>query len=178
MLRPDEGRVSRDVWCREAVAGCRDPAPVAPRDVHVQTARPELHRRARVVEPGSRIRQIVGGDGDDRREQRRVAVAGDVVGRADQERVGEVGPVREVMEGIYRKFDQNGARDNDSAMLALLESGLQMVEPNAAEVAQWRGIVSRSHRQLAGEGVFDLALLERLQRLLDDYRQGKIVMVP
>lgn len=86
--------------------------------------------------------------------------------------------VREVMEGIYRKFDQNGVRDNDSAMLALLESGLQMVEPNAAEVAQWRGIVSRSHRQLAGEGVFDLALLERLQRLLDDYRQGKIVMVP
>ena len=86
--------------------------------------------------------------------------------------------VREVMEGIYRKFDQNGVLDNNSAMQALLESGLQMVEPNAAEVAQWRGIVSRSHRQLASEGVFDLVLLERVQRLLDDYRQGKIVMVP
>ena len=86
--------------------------------------------------------------------------------------------VREVMEGIYRKFDQNGVTDNESALQALLESGLQMVAPNTAEVAQWRGIVSRSHQQLAREGEFDLELLERMQRLLDGYREGQIVMVP
>lgn len=86
--------------------------------------------------------------------------------------------VREVMEGIYRKFDRNGVLDNDAALKALLESGLQMVEPNAAEVSQWRAIVSRSHQELASEGVFDEALLEQMQTLLDDYRKGRAAMQP
>jgi len=86
--------------------------------------------------------------------------------------------VREVMEGIYRKFDRNGVRDNDAALRALFESGLQLVEPDAAEVAHWRGIVSDSHQQLAREGVFDAALLQRLQSLLDDYRNGRVETQP
>jgi len=86
--------------------------------------------------------------------------------------------VREVMEGIYRKFDRNGVLDNDAALQALFESGLQLVEPDAAEVAHWRGIVSDSHQQLAREGVFDAALLQRLQSLLDDYRGGRVETQP
>jgi TRAP-type C4-dicarboxylate transport system substrate-binding protein len=86
--------------------------------------------------------------------------------------------VREVMEGIYRKFEQNGVRDNDQALQALLESGLQMVQPTPAEVVQWREIVSRSHQQLARDGVFDITLLQRMQTLLDDYREGQVVMQP
>jgi len=86
--------------------------------------------------------------------------------------------VRDVMEGIYRKFDQNGVRDNEEALQALLESGLQMVQPAPAEVLQWREIVNRSHQQLAQDGVFDPALLERMQTLLDDYREGRVVMQP
>jgi len=84
--------------------------------------------------------------------------------------------VRDVMEGIYRKFDQNGVRDNEEALQALLDSGLQMVQPEPAEVLQWREIVNRSHQQLAREGVFDPALMERMQTLLDDYREGRVVM--
>ena len=78
--------------------------------------------------------------------------------------------VREVMEGIYRKFDRYGVRDNAEAMQALLDSGLEQVEPAAAEVAEWRDIVSRSHKALASEGEFDRDLLERLQVLISEYR--------
>jgi len=81
--------------------------------------------------------------------------------------------VREVMEGIYRKFDQNGVRDNAEAMQALLDNGLQLVEPDPAEVAQWRRIVNQSHRQLGKEGVFDLDLLDRIEALLADYRHSE-----
>jgi TRAP-type C4-dicarboxylate transport system substrate-binding protein len=81
--------------------------------------------------------------------------------------------VREVMEGIYRKFDQNGVRDNDDAMQALLDSGLERVEPDAAEVAQWREIVQRSHHEQAAAGVFDLELLERLQAMISGYRNDR-----
>jgi TRAP-type C4-dicarboxylate transport system substrate-binding protein len=93
----------------------------------------------------------------------------------DSKAFGRIAPddqavVREVMEGIYRKFDQNGVIDNDSALEALLESGLQTVTPNPDEVAQWRGIVNRSHEQLARDGVFDEELLARMQDLLNGYR--------
>jgi len=83
------------------------------------------------------------------------------------------GVVREVMEGVYRKFDQNGVRDNDKALQALLDSGLQLVEPQADEVAHWRKIVNQSHEQLGEKGVYDLDLLQRIQRLLEDYRAGQ-----
>ena len=80
--------------------------------------------------------------------------------------------VREVMEGIYRKFDKYGVRDNQEAMQALLDSGLARVEPAADEVNKWRGIVSRSHMELAAQGEFDRDLLERLQGLIAEYRSG------
>jgi len=81
--------------------------------------------------------------------------------------------VREVMEGIYRKLDQNGVRDNDEAMQALLEGGMKMATPDQSEVSQWREIVLDSHRKLALKGVFDIQLLDQMQELLVEYRMGQ-----
>jgi TRAP-type C4-dicarboxylate transport system substrate-binding protein len=81
--------------------------------------------------------------------------------------------VREVMERIYRQFDGKSMADNDHALQALQESGLQLVKPEQAEVQSWREIVTHSHREQAQARVFDLALLDQLQGLLDDYRNGK-----
>ncbi|MEJ2384465.1 MAG: TRAP transporter substrate-binding protein DctP [Xanthomonadales bacterium] len=86
--------------------------------------------------------------------------------------------VREVMEGIYRKFDQNGVRENDEALQALLDSGLERVRPDPDEVEEWRRVVAASHRRMAGEGVFDAALYDRAQALLDDYRKNRSAPAP
>ena len=83
--------------------------------------------------------------------------------------------VREVMEGTYRKFDQNGVRENDQALQALLGNGLQMVMPDTSEVSEWRSIVNTSHRQQASEGTFDIELLNRMQGLVQTYRSGAAV---
>lgn len=80
--------------------------------------------------------------------------------------------VREVMEGIYRKFDQNGVTENNKALQALLENGLQMVKPDAADVSQWRGIVDESNRGLAMGGSFDAALLDRMQSLIREFQDS------
>ena len=55
-----------------------------------------------------------------------------------------------------------------------MENGLQMVTPDRSEVVEWREIVSDSHRRLAAEGTFDPELLERMQTLITDYRNGRI----
>lgn len=81
--------------------------------------------------------------------------------------------VREVMEGIYRKFDKYGVSDNEEAMNALLDSGLEKVAPDSSEVEEWRAIVQSSHRKLAQDGVFDLALYDRIQSLLSTFRAGQ-----
>jgi len=81
--------------------------------------------------------------------------------------------VRDVMEGIYRKFDQNGVKENAQAMQALLDNGLEMISANPTEVEQWQEIVSKSHRNLAGQGVFDIELLDRMQGLIEDFRNGQ-----
>jgi TRAP-type C4-dicarboxylate transport system substrate-binding protein len=78
--------------------------------------------------------------------------------------------VREVMEGIYRKFDQNGVRENDEALNALIDSGLQMIRTNPAEFSEWREIVYSSHKELGRDGVFDPVLLEDIMASLRSYR--------
>lgn len=83
--------------------------------------------------------------------------------------------VREVMEGIYRKFDQHGVSDNREALQALLENGMQWAVPDAGEVEEWRRIVSESHHKLARDGVFDIAILDRMDELLGEFRATKTV---
>jgi TRAP-type C4-dicarboxylate transport system substrate-binding protein len=80
--------------------------------------------------------------------------------------------VREVMEGIYRKFDKHGVADNEEAMQALLDSGLERVQPDPAEVAQWREIADRARQDLAAHGEVDPALLEQVRTLLREFRQN------
>jgi TRAP-type C4-dicarboxylate transport system substrate-binding protein len=84
---------------------------------------------------------------------------------------------REVMEGLYRKFDQNGVKDNRQALQALQENGLQMVATDPAEHSEWQQIVNASHRKLGEDGVFDLEVLERMQSLVEEYRVGRIAGV-
>jgi len=81
--------------------------------------------------------------------------------------------VREVMEGIYRKFDKYGVSENQEAMQALLASGLESITPDAEDVAEWREVVRQSHRQLAAEDVFDPVLYDRIESLLEQYRAGQ-----
>lgn len=78
--------------------------------------------------------------------------------------------VREVMEGVYRKFDQNGEADNEEAFQALLESGLELVPTDSKDVGQWRNVVRESQVKLGQEGVFDIQLMEQMQGILDKYR--------
>jgi len=86
--------------------------------------------------------------------------------------------VREVMEGIYRKFDRNGVIENREALQALLDNGLEMVSPDNAEVDEWRVIVNASHRRMARDGAFDPELLDRMESLIQDYRVKAVALAP
>jgi TRAP-type C4-dicarboxylate transport system substrate-binding protein len=79
---------------------------------------------------------------------------------------------RDVMERVYDAFDENGNSDNLAALQALKDGGMEGVSTDPEELAAWRKIVLASHREVAKRGVFDEALLDRLEALLAAYREG------
>jgi len=80
--------------------------------------------------------------------------------------------VREVMEQIYRDFDQQGKKDNEEAYKALIDSGITPVTPDQGQIPEWRSAVQKAVRGLADEGVIDVSLLDEVDCYLAGFRAG------
>ena len=80
--------------------------------------------------------------------------------------------VREVMEGIYRGFDQQGNQDNIEAYEALLADGMQAITPDQGQIPEWHRVIRETNHRLAGEGMFDIDLLNELECHVNAYREG------
>jgi len=78
--------------------------------------------------------------------------------------------VRDVMEGVYKGFDAQGAKDNEEALKALLAGGVKSVETDEGQVAIWRQKVQASNRELAEKGAISVELLDEIQCYIDAYR--------
>lgn len=78
--------------------------------------------------------------------------------------------VHEVLEKVYRGFDESGHTDNLAALQALQDSGLELVTPDPAEAASWREAVIASQAKLGEKGELDPALLQKMQQILAEYR--------
>lgn len=81
--------------------------------------------------------------------------------------------VREVMGRIYRDFDTQGMADNREALQALLDDGLQRVEPAQGQLTRWRQRIAESNQKVASSGLFDPALFEAMNCYLAAYREGR-----
>ena len=81
--------------------------------------------------------------------------------------------VREVMDGLYAKFDKKNLVDNKEALQALLNAGLELVEPADGEKAQIRNVLSESNRSMAVKGDFSLDLYDQMMQFVEEYRSGQ-----
>jgi TRAP-type C4-dicarboxylate transport system substrate-binding protein len=81
--------------------------------------------------------------------------------------------VREVMERIYQKSDEVSITDNTGALAALVEKGLEMVQPNVADVPRWRELVSESNLQIAKQGMVSETLQQEMLSHLAEFRSGQ-----
>ena len=78
--------------------------------------------------------------------------------------------VREVMEAVYRGFDEEGKGKDREAFQALLDDGLKLVPVEASEAQEWKRLVIASNRQIANDGGFNVALLDEMDCYLAAYR--------
>ncbi len=80
--------------------------------------------------------------------------------------------IRSVMEGVYRQIDLEGVTTDKKAMQALIDDGMQRVEPVSGEVAKWTRLVRESNRKLARQGLLDETLLDEVDCYLAAFRSG------
>lgn len=80
--------------------------------------------------------------------------------------------VREVMTGVATGLDRAARADNERANRVLLESGIQPVDVNSADVAEWRRTIEGIYPQLRRRPDIDTRMLDELLALLADYRAG------
>jgi len=83
--------------------------------------------------------------------------------------------VREVMERIYRSFDEQGKQDNQEAYKALIDNGMTAVTPDQGQVPEWRKAIQKSNRRLVDDGAIDVRLLDELECYLVGFRAGDLV---
>ncbi len=78
--------------------------------------------------------------------------------------------MREVMEQIYRDFDEMNLRDDEQATEALAKTGIETIHVDQSQVPQWRELVNRVNKEQADKGVVDPQLYQTVQQHLEDFR--------
>ena len=80
--------------------------------------------------------------------------------------------VREVMDKTYDEFNRTNLIDNREARDALLNTGIESVDFDAAEVARIRNVLLQSNRKLGEQGAFDLELYDQMLSYVQEYREA------
>ena len=78
--------------------------------------------------------------------------------------------VRDVMTRTYAKFDRVNLEDNRGAREALLNTGIETVPFDDAELARIRAVLHASNREIGERGVFTLAVYEEMLGYVNEYR--------
>jgi TRAP-type C4-dicarboxylate transport system substrate-binding protein len=80
--------------------------------------------------------------------------------------------VDEVMTRMYSQFNVDNLVDNKEAYEALLNSGIERVTVDSAEMASIRKLLNDSNRSLAQQGEYSLALYDEMMQYVEEYRNG------
>ncbi len=78
--------------------------------------------------------------------------------------------MREVLGNTFRQLDQEGREQNREAFQAVQQQGLETVTPSDEQRAEWKSAADKTTQGLVADGELSRAMLDRLHRLLDDYR--------
>ena len=78
--------------------------------------------------------------------------------------------VREVLSGLYSRYDKLNLEDDRDAKDALFNAGLERVEPSVAELERLESVLRDANLAMAKEGVVSLELYEEMLGYVEEYR--------
>lgn len=80
--------------------------------------------------------------------------------------------VHEVMADVVDQVNARARKDHSSAMQALFAQGVERREPSADEIAEWNTLADQANREMVEDGLISAELLDRMETLVEDYRDG------
>ena len=81
--------------------------------------------------------------------------------------------VRQVLDSTFAKLDAQSRQENLSAFQAVKQQGLEVVEPSPEQLAEWRSYAKRATAELVEEGEISQDMLDRLNAILAQQREGQ-----
>ncbi|PLY03853.1 MAG: C4-dicarboxylate ABC transporter [Desulfuromonas sp.] len=82
--------------------------------------------------------------------------------------------VREVMGRVYTKLNLINRKNNQEAIKAMTDQGIEFVNTPPAEKERWQNAADTLIEELGDEGEFSLPLYRKLASRLEEYRNGKV----
>lgn len=89
----------------------------------------------------------------------------------DKVSAGDQEIVREVLSGLYRKYDVQNLKDDREAKQALFAAGLRRVEPGADQLAEIRAVLQTSNSEMANRGVVTHAMYDEMLGYVEQWRE-------
>ncbi|MGD2116792.1 MAG: TRAP transporter substrate-binding protein DctP [Chromatiales bacterium] len=79
----------------------------------------------------------------------------------------------QVLTDTFVNINQQNRRDNEAALQALKNQGMQFIQPEEAQMQPWRQRVSQAVEAMVAEGRFSREIFDTLQQHLSDYRRAQ-----
>lgn len=79
--------------------------------------------------------------------------------------------VNEVMKKVMKQIDQQNRSENIKAMQVLQNQGIQIVNIEPVELANWRQIAAGVSDQMVTDGELSPQIVEVLERHLEDFKK-------
>lgn len=80
--------------------------------------------------------------------------------------------VREVMSALYARWDVENQRDAEDALKALINAGLEPIDPAPGERERLQAVMRETNDAMAEDGLFSAELLAEIRRYIEEYRSG------
>ncbi len=77
----------------------------------------------------------------------------------------------EVLGNVYAEINSESQKDAKNAKDALINSGIESIDPDQGEFDRIREVMTENNRDMATQGLFSLELLEQMQQHISDYRK-------
>ena len=81
--------------------------------------------------------------------------------------------VREVLGDTFKAIDAQNRRDNEAALKALKNQGIEFLQPPLQDLAGWRKSVESAQKQLVAQGYFSRDLVDKVRKILAEQRAGR-----
>jgi TRAP-type C4-dicarboxylate transport system substrate-binding protein len=80
--------------------------------------------------------------------------------------------VNEVLSGVYAKLDEQAPAESDNAMQALVNIGIENVEPKEGQFDELQQAMSEFNREMALDGAYPVDLYDEMLGYIEEFRNG------